>query len=112
MEILTRLEEMFLLTILQLCEDASLVTIRKHLLRHAGKDWAFGSLYMALSNMERKDLVRSRLGEPRGGRGGKAVKTYRVTDDGLAALAETKKVHDALWRGFPASSLKEAVDEK
>ena len=108
MEILTRLEEMFLLAILQLGEDASLVTIREHLLRRAGKDWAFGSLYMTLSKMEREDLVRSRTGEPRGGRGGKAVKVYRVTEDGLAALAETRKIHDALWKGLSSLRLKEA----
>jgi len=112
MELLTRLEELFLLTIIHLGETASLVTIRKHLLKHAGKDWAFGSLYMALSKMERNDLVRSAVGNPKGGRGGKAVKVYRVTADGLAALAETKRVHDALWRGAPASMLKEAADEK
>jgi DNA-binding PadR family transcriptional regulator len=62
--------------------------------------------------MERNDLVRSRIGEPRGGRGGKGIKLYRVTEDGLAALAETRKVHDALWRGIPSSRLKEAVHEK
>ena len=112
MEILTRLEELFLLTILQLRENASLVTVREHLRRHAGKDWAFGSLYMVLAKMERNDLVRSRVGPPRGGRGGKGVKIYRVTDDGLAALKETKKVHDALWKGLPTSRLKEAVREK
>ncbi len=112
MDILTRLEEMFLLTILQLGENASLMTIREHLRRHARKDWAFGSLYMVLAKMERHDLVRSRVGPPRGGRGGRGVKFYRVTDDGLAALAETKKVNDALWKGLPASRLKEAAHEK
>lgn len=111
MEILTRLEEMFLLAILQLGEEASLVTIRELLFHCAGKDWAFGSLYMTLSKMERNDLVRSRVGEPRGGRGGKAVKVYRVTDDGRAALAETRKIHDALWKGLPSLRSKAAAHE-
>jgi PadR family transcriptional regulator PadR len=109
---LTRLEELFLLTILRLEEPAYLVNIREHLLRFAGKDWAFGSLYVALTKLEREGLVRTYVGLPKGGRGGKAIKFYQVTADGKAALAETKKLQDEMWRGFAAPSIEPAGHEK
>jgi PadR family transcriptional regulator PadR len=111
-EYLTRLEELFLLAILRLGEPAYLVNIRRYLLRHAGKDWAFGSLYVSLAKLERRGLVRTHLGAPKGGRGGKAIKYYDVTPDGLAALAEAKKYQDEMWRGFPAFALKAASHGK
>jgi len=88
------------------------VNIRQFLLEHAGRDWAFGSLYVSLARLERRGLVRTYLGAPKGGRGGKAITYYDVTPDGLAALAEAKKMQDEMWRGFPAFALKAAAHEK
>lgn len=111
-ESLTRIEELLLLAILRLGEPAYLVNLRQCLLRHAGKDWAYGSLYVSLTKLERRGLVRTRLGAPKGGRGGKAIKYYDVTAGGLDALAEAKKRQDEMWRGFPALALKAAAHEK
>jgi PadR family transcriptional regulator, regulatory protein PadR len=88
------------------------VNIREHLLRYAGKDWAFGSLYVALTKLEREGLVRTYIGPPKGGRGGKAIKFYQVTAEGRAALAETKKLQDEMWRGFAAPSVEPGGHEK
>ncbi len=108
---LTRLEELFLLAILQLDEAACLDTMRRYLLQHTGKDWAFGSLFVSLAKLERSGLVRTRYGAPRGGRGGKAIKYYAVTSEGLSALAAAKKVHDEMWRGVPAVARKAVSHE-
>jgi PadR family transcriptional regulator PadR len=109
--ILTRLEELFLLAILRLDDSASLVSLREYLLQHAGRDWAFGSLYVSLSKMERSGLVRTRLGLPKGERGGKAVKFYRLTPAGLAALEAAKELNDEMWREFPLLARKAASHE-
>ncbi len=111
-EFLTRLEELFLLAILQLDEPACLDNMRRYLLQHTGKDWAFGSLFVSLAKLERSGLVRTRYGAPKGGRGGKAIKYYAVTAEGLAALAEAKKLNDAMWRGFPAIARKAVSNER
>ncbi len=111
-EFLTRLEELYLLAILQLNETACLVSMRRYLLQHTGRDWAFGSLFVSLTKLERRGLVRTRYGAPRGGRGGKAIKYYDVTSDGLAALAAAKKINDEMWRGFPALARKEFSHEQ
>ena len=62
MDLLTKQEELFLLAIFRIGEDAYLVNIREHLNRHAGKDWAFGSIYITLEKLRRKGLIETRIG--------------------------------------------------
>ena len=40
------------------------------------------------------------IGEPSAKRGGKAVKYYRLTEEGFKALAEIKKIQDIMWQAF------------
>ena len=103
MDLLTKQEELFLLTIHRLAEPAYLVNIREHLLKFAGKDWAFGSLYITLDKLRKKGFVETYTGKPSSIRGGKAIKYYKLTGEGRAALAEAKKVQDVMWQGFTAS---------
>jgi len=100
MNFLTKQEELFLLTIYRLNEPAYLVNIREHLLKFTGKDWAFGSLYITLDKLYRKGYVKTYIGESRGSRGGKAIKYYSLTDEGLSVLAKTKELQDIMWKGF------------
>ncbi len=100
MTYLTKQEELFMLAILCLKEPAYLVNIQNFLLEHTGKDWAFGSLYVTLDKLKNKDLLQTYSGEPRKTQGGKAIQFYRLTDKGLQALAEAKRLHDIMWKGF------------
>jgi len=100
MNFLTKQEELFLLTIYRLNEPAYLVNIRDHLLKFTGKEWAFGSLYISLDKLCRKGYVRTYVGEPSGSRGGKAIKYYHLTEEGVSVLAKTKELQDIMWKGF------------
>lgn len=102
MNLLTKQEELFLLTIHRLSEPAYLVNIREHLITYAGKDWAFGSLYITLDKLRKKGFVDIYTGKPSATRGGKAIKYYRLTEEGMAALRETKELQDVMWQGFSA----------
>jgi len=113
MVILTKHEELFMLTIIHLKEPAYLVNIRNFLLEHTGKDWAFGSLYITLDKLRKKGLVETYAGKPRHTQGGKAIQYYRLTEEGLRALAEAKRLHDVMWKGFSLPlSKKMAADEQ
>lgn len=100
MKFLTKQEELFLLTIFRLNDPAYLVNIREHLLDNTGKDWAFGSLYVTLDKLEKKNYVSTYSGTASKTRGGKAVKYYKITDEGMAALSQTKKLQDRMWKEF------------
>jgi DNA-binding PadR family transcriptional regulator len=113
MTYLTKQEELFMMTVLRLKEPAYLVNIRNFLHENTGKDWAFGSLYITLDKLKKKGLLKTYTGKPRRTQGGKAIQYYSLTDEGLHALAEAKKLHDIMWEGFSFAQLrKKTVHEK
>lgn len=100
MKYLTRKEELVLLAIFRLKERAYLVNIREFLNVHTDKKWTVGNVYVPLDRMSKLGYLDPYVGEPTTKRGGKAIKFYRLTDMGLAALAEIKKVNEAMWDGI------------
>ena len=64
MKLLSRSEEMVLLAVQTLREEAYCVPIRSHLIKMTGQNWSFGSIYDPLDRLEKKGLLRSSLTEP------------------------------------------------
>ena len=57
-------EQLILLAILRLRDDAYGVTIRAELADRAGREVAPGALYTALDRLETKGLITSRMSDP------------------------------------------------
>lgn len=100
MKTLTRHEEHILLAILNLRENAYLVTIRDYLLEHAMVDQSFGTLYVALKRLEQQGYIKHYVGEATSKRGGKAIKYFSPTDAGVAALQEVQELNQKMWINF------------
>ncbi len=66
--------------------------------REAGRSTSLGAIYAALDRGHRKGLVESWLGEPAPVQGGRRRRQYGLTADGEAALRESRRVREALWR--------------
>jgi len=96
-------ELMILLTIIRLGEQVYGVPLTRELSAIRGDDVAIGSVYAALDRLELKGLISSSLGEPSPERGGRAKRYFRVTDQGLRAVRETRKVLSKLWKSLPAT---------
>ena len=94
------LEQMVLLAVLRLGDDAYAVTIRRELKEHTGRRLARGALYTVLDRLERKGLLGSRMADPTPERGGRAKRYYRVTASGVRALKSSKDALVRLWRGL------------
>jgi PadR family transcriptional regulator PadR len=99
MKFLSRPEEIILHAVQELQEDAYSVPIRKYVSRLTGKGWSFGAVYVPLQRLEKKGLLKSHLDDPLPMRGGKSRRIYRITSPGANALAEVRKLHDAMWAG-------------
>jgi DNA-binding PadR family transcriptional regulator len=99
MKLLSRAEEIILLTILKLKEDAYGVAIRDHLKKETGTEWSFGSIYMPLNRLTNKGYVTKSFGEPKQERGGRRKCIYGVTDKGLAALRGLQRIQESVWSG-------------
>ncbi len=94
-------ELMVLLTILRLGEEAYGVPLARELASMRGREVAIGSVYAALDRLELKALVSSTLGEATPERGGRAKRYFRVTEQGLRAIHETRNVLHKLWKSLP-----------
>ncbi len=100
MKYLTRKEELLLLAIFRLKDDAYLVRIREYLNNNTNKKWSVGNVYVPLDKMCKLGYLQTQIGEPSAKRGGKAIKYYSLSRDGYKALVETKKVQDSMWEGL------------
>jgi DNA-binding PadR family transcriptional regulator len=100
MDIVTRGEELVLLAVWKLKDNAYCVLIRKNLMEATKKSWSLGSVYEALDRLEKKRYLESALSEPLKSRGGRSKRIYRHTKEGLKALIEIKRVHDTVWDGI------------
>jgi PadR family transcriptional regulator PadR len=90
-------ELMVLLAILHLGGDVYGVPLARELSAVRGRDVSVGSVYAALARLELKGLVTSSLGESTPERGGRAKRYFRVTEQGLSSVRETRRVLGKLW---------------
>jgi DNA-binding PadR family transcriptional regulator len=92
-------EQALLLAILRVGEGAYGSSIRKELQVCTGRKVSHGAAYVTLDRLEAKGLVRSGLGDAAPSRGGRRKRLFRVTEEGLAALRESRDALVSLWRG-------------
>lgn len=95
-------EEVVLLAVLRLDDDAYAIPIRDEIRRRARRRVARGALYTALERLEDKGLVSSRMGEPLPERGGRSRRYFKLTARGLAALRVSRRARLELWEGLEA----------
>jgi PadR family transcriptional regulator, regulatory protein PadR len=93
-------EQIVLLAILRVGEDAYAIPVREEIEARTGRSVARGALYTALERLEAKRCVRSRLGAPLPERGGRARRYFTVTPAGLSALRASRKSLLQLWQGL------------
>jgi len=99
MKLLSRAEEIILLAILKLGQNAYGVKIRELIHEDTGDLWSFASIYTPLDKLTRKKYVIKVKGIPTSERGGKSKYLYRVTELGERALREILEAHQQFWSG-------------
>jgi DNA-binding PadR family transcriptional regulator len=93
-------EQMVLLSIMRLGEDAYGLAIKDELESVAGRLPSSGALYTTLDRMERKGLVESHAGESTSERGGRPRRYVKLTATGREMLARSRSTLMALWEGL------------
>jgi len=102
-------EELVLLTIAGLVNDAYSVGICDELEKHTGRVVKLGVVHAVLNRLEEKGLVKSKLGEATQTRGGKRKRYYTISSAGKAALIRSKELRDQLWSFIPDMKLKRST---
>jgi PadR family transcriptional regulator PadR len=105
MEMLTKLEELILLSVWKLKENAYGTTIFRHILSVTGQKLSLGGVYFPLERLTRQGFLRSYYGPATDERKGLSKRYYQLTDKGLDALQDAKRVQDIMWSGFAGRAL-------
>ena len=90
-------EELVLLTVLALSEEAYGVAIKRELEERLKETLSVGSVQSALKRMEEKGFLTSEWGEAEKVRGGKRKRIYQATNYAQQVLQEMKDIRADLW---------------
>jgi PadR family transcriptional regulator PadR len=99
-DVLGGFEQAVLLAIVRLREDAYGRAILKEVQARLERDVAAGAVHATLERLERKGLIRSRLGPGTIVRDGRSRRFYRLQPAGLRALNDARAAVDSLWHGL------------
>ncbi len=107
MRLLSRAEEMVLLAVWRLQDNAYGVTIARMLTETTGTAWRLGTIYVPLERLEKKGFLTSSLGNSTNKRGGRSKRLYRLSKSGLNALIKTRNTAESVWQDVTVMDLEE-----
>ena len=92
-------EQLILLAILRVNNDSYGIEIADVIRKHGNREVSLGALYITLTRLQTKGLVRSKVGEATAERGGKAKKYFSVTSQGQAAMKRSIRLMQGMTEG-------------
>lgn len=99
-------EELILLTVAVLDEDAYGVSVTQELEQKTGRAVGFSTVHTTLQRLEEKGFLSSSMGGATTERGGRRKRFFMVTAAGRKALQEVKQVRTDLWNALPPQTLR------
>jgi PadR family transcriptional regulator, regulatory protein PadR len=101
---LGELEELVLLVVGVLFDDAYGVAVQEELMERCGRKATLSTIHVALHRLEEKGFLDSRLDGATNERGGRRKLLFRVTRSGQKALAASRELRNELWRAIPKTA--------
>jgi len=97
---LTEFEQLVLLALVRLGDDAYGVTIQEEIAKRTGRAASLAATYTALERLEDRGFVEAWISEPVAVRGGRSRKHFRIRKAGAAALRESQQAMKRMWQGL------------
>lgn len=97
-------EELVLLAVASLDDNAYAVSIQSELLERVERKANVSAIHTSLYRMEDKGLLESYRGGAVAKRGGKKKRLFKVTNYGYKMLNESKAVRESFWNTIPQIS--------
>lgn len=101
---LGELEQLILLALARLGDNAYGVTVRQTVADSTGRDITLGTVYKTLWRLEQKKFVSCWIAEPTAERGGRRKKMYQLNPLGKRALHQSleslRRMTEGLTKGF------------
>ncbi|MEM6644264.1 MAG: helix-turn-helix transcriptional regulator [Bacteroidota bacterium] len=95
-------EEIVLLTVAVLFENAYGITIKEEIEQRLNRGVSVGAMRTALNRLEKKGFLESEFGEATAVRGGKRKRYFKVTPLGKRALDYVMETRKQLWDAIPS----------
>ncbi|MEQ9402449.1 MAG: helix-turn-helix transcriptional regulator [Cyclobacteriaceae bacterium] len=105
-EYLGELEELILLLILTLKEEAYGLAISKALKERANRTVTIGAVHGTVTRLEKKGFIESTLGGATEERGGRRKRLFTLTASGKKVLQKSRDVKVTLWAQIPELAVK------
>ncbi len=102
---LGELEEVVLLTVAAMQQQAYCAFITQNIDQQLARSISFPTVHTTLQRLEEKGLVSSRMGGATAERGGRQKRLFTVTTAGQRALIECRQVRNQLWEQIPTPVL-------
>ena len=99
-EFLGDFEQLVLMAILRLEDNAYGAAIRQELEERADRMVTGGTVYATLERLEEKGYVSSKQGDPLPERGGRARTYFRVEAAGMQSLTHSVRAHKRMLQGL------------
>ena len=99
-------EEVVILTVGVLYNNAYGVAIKKEIESRLERSVSMGAMHTALVRLEDKGYIKSHDGEATEERAGRPRKYFEITALGKRAIEYTKNTRDALWNDIPKVALR------
>ena len=94
-------EEVVILTVAILNNDAYSVSIKDEIESRLSRSVSMGALHTALKRLEDKGYLKSFAGETTEERQGRPKRYFEITAIGKRAMQHAKETRDELWRAIP-----------
>lgn len=94
-------EELVLLTVGILYDDAYGLAIKEELEKQTGRKPMISSVHKALVRLEDKGFLSSQMGGATEERGGRKKRLYQLTASGKKVLAASKELRNTMWDSVP-----------
>ncbi len=94
-------EEIVMLTVAILYQNAYGITIKKDIETRLNRSVSVGAMRTALNRLEKKGYLSSHFGEATASRGGKRKRYFKVTPVGKKALDHIMETRKQLWDAIP-----------
>lgn len=94
-------EEIVMLTVAVLHNDAYGVSIKKEIETRLSRSVSVGALQTALKRLEDKGYLKSKEGDATPERAGRPKKYFQITALGKRAMEFVRETREELWRSIP-----------
>ena len=109
MKELTKLEEVVMIAIWNLKNDAYGVRIKKQVQEITGKEYFYNTLYTTFDQLIHKGFIVKDFGEPTAVRGGKRKVFFQMTKEGQIALEHAFERQHRVWAGISRDTFQKGL---